>query len=170
MEEKMVLVDKEDRKMGEAEKMEVHKKGMLHRAFSIFIFNKKDQLLLQKRAQNKYHSAGLWSNTCCSHPQPGESVLEAAHRRLKQEMGFDCNLKEVFSFVYQKTFENGLTEYEYDHVLFGFFNGKPDPNSKEVEHFKWITLGQLREDINENPENYTYWFKKALPKIEEVTA
>jgi len=123
--ELVVLVDENDNEIGVEEKINAHRKGLLHRAFSIFVFNSKNELLLQKRAADKYHSGGLWSNTCCSHPRPGENLKDAAHRRLQEEMGFDCSLREVFSFLYKKSFDNGLTEHELDHVFFGKFDGIP---------------------------------------------
>ncbi len=167
MQEFVVLVDEKDREVGVMEKIEAHRKGLLHRAFSIFVFNSKGELLLQKRARTKYHSAGLWSNTCCSHPRPGESVLEAAHRRLKEEMGFDCELKVVDKLIYSVEFENGLKENEYDYLIIGFWEGEPKPNPDEVEEWKWVSLEEVKEDIRKNPEKYTYWFKKALPIVEK---
>jgi len=167
MQELVVLVDEKDREVGVMEKIEAHRKGLLHRAFSIFVFNSKGELLLQKRARTKYHSAGLWSNTCCSHPRPGESVLEAAHRRLKEEMGFDCELKVVDKLIYSVEFENGLKENEYDYLIIGFWEGEPKPNPEEVEEWKWVSLEEVKEDIRKNPEKYTYWFKKALPIVEK---
>ena len=164
MEQKVILVDKNDNEVGVEEKLQAHKQGKLHRAFSIFVFNKKGELMLQNRAEDKYHSGGLWSNTCCSHPVLGESLLEFAHRRLKEEMGFDCALREVFSFVYKKEFENGLTEHEYDHVLFGAFDGEPQLNPEEASDWKWMPLLALKEDINIHPARYTYWLKEILSK------
>lgn len=146
-------------------KLVAHRKGLLHRAFSIFIFNPRGELLLQRRTRRKYHSGGLWSNTCCSHPRPGETVLRAAHRRLKEEMGFDTKLKEIFSFVYKVKFLNGLIEHEYDHVLVGRFGGTPKPNPKEAEACKWIALAALRRDIRRHPRRYSFWLQKALPRV-----
>lgn len=165
MEEKVILVDQKDREIGIEEKIKAHKDGKLHRAFSIFIFNNKGELLLQKRVKNKYHSGGLWTNTCCSHPKPGESLKHAAHRRLMEEMGFDCEIKEIFSFIYKVRFENGLIENEYDHVFVGIFDGKPKPNPNEVEEWKWVGLEELKMDIKKNPEKYTYWLRIALDRI-----
>ncbi len=162
---KVILVDKNDKEVGIGEKIKTHKEGKLHRAFSIFVFNSKSELLLQKRTKSKYHSGGLWTNTCCSHPIPGESVEETAHRRLKEEMGFDCNLKEIFSFTYKVKFENNLFENEYDHVFIGNFDGKPNPNPEEVDDWKWINLEKLKNDIRENPDRYTYWLKTSIDKI-----
>lgn len=165
MTEEVILVDLNDTEIGTAEKMLAHKKAMLHRAFSILIFNDKKELLLQKRALTKYHSPGLWTNTCCSHQRSGESTLTAAHRRLKEEMGFDTALKEIFSFVYQAKFDNGLIEHEFDHVLVGNYTAEPIPNSEEVDSFKWITLEELRKDMGSNPNNYTPWFKILINEI-----
>jgi len=158
------LVDKNDRILGKAEKMAVHKQGKLHRCFSIFIFNSKDELLLQKRAASKYHSPGLWSNTCCSHPRPGKKLLAEARKRLKEEMGFTCPLKEQFSFVYRVELGD-LIEYEVDHVLTGRFDGAPKPNKDEADDWQWRDVGTLKKDIKKYPEKYTYWFKKVLNKV-----
>jgi isopentenyl-diphosphate delta-isomerase len=165
MKEKVILVDKNDKEVGIGEKMETRLTGKLHRAFSIFIFNSQGELLLQKRAKTKYHSGGLWTNTCCSHPRPGELTEKAAHRRLQEEMGFDCQLKEISSFTYKVKFSNDLFEHEYDHVFVGEFNGQPIPNPEEVDDWKWVDLVELKKDIQENPDQYTYWFKIALDKV-----
>ncbi len=161
----VALVDKKDREIGKEEKIKAHKEGKLHRAFSIFIFNKKGELLLQKRQNGKYHSPGLWSNTCCSHPRPGKDIKEEAERRLKEEMGIKANLKEVFSFIY-KAKVGDLIEYEFDHVFFGKFDGKPKPNKKEVKDWKWQNLKDLKEDIKKNPQKYTPWLRIILTKYE----
>ncbi len=161
----IILVDRHDKKIGTEEKMKVHKEGKLHRAFSIFVFNSKGELLLQKRAKSKYHSGGLWTNTCCSHPRQGESLEEAAHRRLKEEMGFDCRLKEIFSFTHKAKFANGLIENEFDHVFLGKFDGKPKSNPKEVEDWKWVSIDKLKKDISREPGKYAVWFKIALKRI-----
>lgn len=137
----------------------------MHRAFSIFIFNSKRELLTQQRAKTKYHSGGLWSNTCCGHPKAEEKLQEAAHRRLREEMGFDCKLKKKFCFIYNTNFKNGLTENEYDCIFTGRFDGKPKPNPKEVKDYKWISLKELKQDIKKNPEKYSFWLKKILGKI-----
>jgi len=163
--EKVILVDKNNRKIGEEEKIKAHKEGKLHRAFSIFIFNSKGELLIQQRANSKYHSGGLWSNTVCSHPRLGESLIKSAHRRLKEEMGFDCELKKLFCFIYKAKFENGLTENEYDCVFIGKFDGEPEPNLEEVSNYKWINIKNLKKDIKKNPDKYAIWFKIALKKI-----
>ena len=164
-EERVILVDKNDKEVGVEGKIRAHKDGKLHRAFSIFILNLNGQLLLQKRAKSKYHSGGLWANTCCSHPRAGESILKTAHRRLKEEMGFDCDLKEIFSFIYEVKFDNGLFEHEYDHVFIGKFDGTPNPNPEEVEEWKWIDSKELKNDVRETPDNYSYWLEMAIDKV-----
>ncbi len=163
MSTKVILVDKADKKIGLEEKIKAHLRGKLHRAFSVFIFNKKGELLIQKRAKSKYHSGGLWANTCCSHPRPGENLKKTAKSRLKEEMGIYPSLKEVFSLVYKAKVGN-LIEYEFDHIFFGRFDGEPKPNKKEVEDWKWISLEELKRDIKENPEKYAAWFKIILKK------
>ena len=161
----VILVDENDEEVGTEEKIKTHREGKLHRAFSIFVFNPKGELLLQRRAKIKYHSGGLWTNTCCSHPSPGETLEEAVHRRLKEEMGFDCELEEIFSFTYQVKFDNDLFENEYDHVFIGKFDGEPTPNPEEVDEWKWIDLEELKKDIQENPDSYTYWLKQSIDKV-----
>tara|TARA_Y100001954_G_scaffold222929_1_gene260703 strand:+ start:422 stop:955 length:534 start_codon:yes stop_codon:yes gene_type:complete len=159
---RVVLVDKKNNEIGTEDKLEAHKKGLLHRAFSIFIFNDKNEILLQKRAESKYHSAGLWSNTCCSHPYNDKSINDYANLRLVQEMGIATNLKEVFSFIYKTNFENGLVEYEYDHVFFGKCNSDPTLNIDEASDFRWINFKQLLLEIAENPTKFTFWLKKIV--------
>jgi isopentenyl-diphosphate delta-isomerase len=159
MKELVVLVDKNDKKIGLMPKMEAHEKAVLHRAFSVFIFNKDGDLMLQQRAAHKYHSPLLWTNTCCSHQRDGEANLEAGKRRLFEEMGFNADLKEVFSFVYKAPFDNGLTEHELDHVMVGYFDNKPNINKDEVEAYKWMALEDVKTDIEKNPHIYTAWFK-----------
>ena len=161
--EEVILVDEQDNAVGKAEKIAAHREGKLHRAFSAFVFND-GKLLLQKRAQEKYHSGGLWSNTCCGHPRPGEEVKEAAERRLEEEMGFRCALREVGSFVYKHDVGNGLIEYEYDHVLVGTFEDEIKTNPAEAEEWKWMDKEELRKDVEENSQKYTYWLKVALEK------
>ncbi|KKQ77274.1 MAG: Isopentenyl-diphosphate Delta-isomerase [Parcubacteria group bacterium GW2011_GWC1_38_6] len=161
----VVLVNKGNRKIGIEEKLKAHKKGKLHRAFSVFVFNPKGELLIQQRAKTKYHSGGLWSNTACSHPQPRETCNQAAHKALIKEMGFDCKLKKAFNFIYRVDLQNGLTEYEYDCVFFGEFDGEPKPSHKEVMGYKWVSLRELRRDITKKPKKYSAWFKIALEKI-----
>jgi len=159
MEENVILVDVLDNQLGLMPKMEAHEKAVLHRAFSVFIFNDKGELMLQQRAAHKYHSPLLWTNTCCSHQRDGESNIEAGKRRLIEEMGFKTNLKEIFSFVYKAPFDNGLTEHELDHVMIGNFNGVPKINPDEVASFKWMTLEAVKKDIELQPKLYTAWFK-----------
>ena len=158
VEKKVVLVDKSGNQIGLMPKLEAHQKGILHRAFSIFLFNSKNQILLQKRSLMKYHSAGLWTNTCCSHPRDGEDIIDAGKRRLYEEMGIKTELKKEFEFTYNAVLENGLTEHEFDHVLIGNFNGTPILNKDEVEDWKWMSLEEIEKDINENQEDYTVWF------------
>lgn len=165
--ENVILVNENDEQIGLMEKLEAHEKGLLHRAFSVFVFNSKNELLIHQRAHSKYHSPGLWTNTCCSHQRENETTLQAAHRRLQEEMGFDCNLIELFAFTYKAEFSNGLTEHEFDHVLVGTCNTLPQPNSNEVADFKWLSLEAVKQAINENPNQYTEWFKIALPKLEQ---
>ncbi len=153
------LVDREDTIIGQMEKLEAHQKGFLHRAFSVLIFNDKQELLLQRRAFGKYHSEGLWTNTCCSHPSPNESNLTAAHRRLLEEMGFDCELEELFYFIYEAELDNNLIEHELDHVLIGHSNLDPILNKDEAIDFKWLNLEQLKKAILEDSNDYTYWFR-----------
>lgn len=165
MGERVVLVDEDGNEVGVEEKIKAHKEGKLHRAFSIFIFNSRGELLLQKRARDKYHSGGLWSNTCCSHPKPGESLEHAAHRRLREEMGFDCDLKEAFHFIYKANLNNGFTEWELDHVFIGRYDGEVKPNPNEVEDWRWININDLEDDIKRNPNKYTVWFKIAFNRV-----
>jgi isopentenyl-diphosphate delta-isomerase len=163
--QQVVLVDKNNKKIGVEEKIKAHKESKLHRAFSIFIFNSNGELLIQQRAKTKYHSGGLWSNTVCSHPKPNETYLQAAHRRLKEEMGFDCKLKKLFCFIYNAGFQNGLIENEYDCVFIGKFNRKPKPNPEEVMNYKWIFIKELKQDIVRHPNKYSVWLKIALNKF-----
>jgi len=158
MREEVILVDENDNTIGTMEKMEVHEKGILHRAFSVFVLNNKNELLIQRRAESKYHSAGLWTNTCCSHQRIGESSIQAGQRRLFEEMGFRTSLQKLFSFIYKTSFDNGLIEHEFDHVLLGFSNDKPKINSSEVDDYKWVSLELLNEDLALRPEKYTAWF------------
>lgn len=160
--ERVVLVDEQNRVLGTAEKLAAHAAGKLHRAFSIFVFDSGGRLLLQRRAKAKYHSGGLWSNTCCGHPRPGETTIEAASRRLREEMNFVCELRPAFEFIYRAEFENGLTEHEYDQVLVGEFDGAFEPDKSEVEGWKWIAPDELQGALSERPEDYTYWLRAAL--------
>lgn len=165
MEERVILVNENDEQIGTMPKLEAHEKGVLHRAFSVFIFNEKNELMLQQRAASKYHSPLLWTNTCCSHQREGESNIKAGKRRLSEEMGFVTELKDVVSFIYKAPFDNGLTEHEYDHVLVGYYNGKPLLNKDEVESYKWMTIEAVKADINKHPEIYTEWFKIIFDKF-----
>lgn len=165
--EPVVLVDEKDNETGIAEKLEAHRKGLLHRAFSVFVFNSKGELMLQKRAASKYHSGGLWSNTCCSHPFPGEVVTDAAKRRLQEEMGFTCDLDKSFAFIYKAELDNDLIEHEYDHVLIGHYNDAPHLNPQEVEDWKWIGLAELKADMERNPRNYTMWLKIVFAQVQD---
>ncbi len=158
-EENVILVDRNDRPIGLMPKMEAHEKALLHRAFSVFIMNDKGETMLQQRAAHKYHSPLLWTNTCCSHQREGESNIEAGKRRLMEEMGFDTELKELFSFIYKAPFDNGLTEHEFDHVMIGHFNDEPKINSEEVADWKWMYPEDIKNDIEKSPGNYTAWFK-----------
>jgi isopentenyl-diphosphate delta-isomerase len=162
----VILVDENNNELGLMEKHEAHEKALLHRAFSVFIFNPEGKLLLQQRALSKYHSGGLWTNTCCSHPRANESTIDAAHRRLKEEMGFDCELNERFHFLYQTPFENGLSEHELDFVFTGIFDGIPQTNPDEVSQYRWISLDDLHEEMKMKPEQFTIWFKIILAKYE----
>lgn len=161
----MVLVNEQDEPHGSMDKMEVHQKGLLHRAFSVFIFNTKGEILLQQRAEKKYHSGNLWTNACCSHPAPGEDVSTAAQKRLHEEMGFSVPLTKVFSFIYKTEFDNGLTEHEYDHVFTGLYESDIKPNPSEVQDYCYMSPGAITESIESHPQKYTSWFKIAFPKI-----
>ncbi|WP_276503315.1 isopentenyl-diphosphate Delta-isomerase [Terrimonas pollutisoli] len=163
--ELLILVDEKDNQIGTLDKLTVHQTGRLHRAFSVFIFNSKNELLLQQRADDKYHSPGLWSNTCCSHPTNGEPTGNAVSRRLKEELNIECHSSFAFSFIYKTQFTNGLTEHEYDHVYFGKCDAAPVPNPREVKDWKYMNLQDLHQDILENPDNYTEWLKICLPKV-----
>ncbi|MEN8964664.1 MAG: isopentenyl-diphosphate Delta-isomerase [Polaribacter sp.] len=167
MEEHVILVDENDTPVGLMEKIEAHEKALLHRAFSVFIFNKKGELMLQQRAVSKYHSPLLWTNTCCSHQREGETNIEAGKRRLQEEMGFSTDLKEVFSFIYKAPFDNGLTEHELDHVMIGYYDDAPKLNKEEAEAYKWMPLEDVKKDIEENPQLYTAWFKIIFKKSYE---
>ena len=167
MDEMVILVDQQDRQIGLEERFKVHREGKLHRALSVFIFNERGEMLLQKRAQDKHHSGGLWSNACCSHPRPDESVEWAAARRLREEMGFHCELKEAFCFIYKAELEPGLIEHECDHVFVGHYNGKVFPDPREVEDYRWLDIEVLKEYVTTCPEDYTVWFKIALTRVLE---
>ena len=162
----VILVDEHDVQTGTMEKMEVHQKALLHRAFSVFVFNEKGEMLLHKRADKKYHSGGLWTNACCSHPQPGEEILAAAENRLLEEMGFNAPLKKVFDFIYKAPFDNGLTEYEFDHVFVGTYDGDIIPNTDEVSDYCYKSVEEIRNSLQSHPQKYTEWFKIAFLKME----
>lgn len=164
-EEYVILVNTNDQKLGLMPKLEAHEKALLHRAFSVFIMNAEGKTMLQQRAAEKYHSPLLWTNTCCSHQRDGESNIEAGKRRLQEEMGFSTELKELFSFVYKAPFDNGLTEHELDHVMLGNFDGKPDINLDEVADWKWMYPADIKDDIANNPDLYTEWFKIIFDKF-----
>ncbi|MFD2585294.1 isopentenyl-diphosphate Delta-isomerase [Croceitalea marina] len=165
MEEQVILVNEKDEPIGLMPKMEAHEKAVLHRAFSVFIMNAKGETMLQQRAADKYHSPLLWTNTCCSHQRDGETNLEAGKRRLQEEMGFEVELKELFSFIYKAPFDNGLTEHELDHVMMGYYNEEPQINPEEVQDWKWMKPEAIKSDISNNPESYTEWFKIIFDKF-----
>lgn len=165
--EQVILVDEDNREMGSLEKMEAHEKAILHRAFSVFVFNRQQELLLQRRALNKYHSGGLWTNTCCSHPRPGEETHSAAARRLEEEMGFTTPLTEIFQFIYKAGFDNGLTEHEFDHVFAGYYEGEMNPDPEEVMEKAYWAMDKIAEQIEKSPESFTVWFKIAFPRVME---
>lgn len=162
----VILVDERDNPTGVTGKMEAHKKALLHRAISVFIINQSGEWILQKRAKDKYHSGGLWTNTCCTHPAPGETNSEAADRRLAEEMGISCDLKELFSFIYREKLDNDLTEYEFDHVFFGVTGSEPVINTSEVEEWEAVSFNDMHNDIIANPSDYTYWFMEIYRKVQ----
>ncbi|HLT52333.1 MAG TPA: isopentenyl-diphosphate Delta-isomerase [Flavobacteriaceae bacterium] len=164
-EEYVILVNELDEQIGTMPKLEAHEKALLHRAFSVFVFNDKNELMLQQRALHKYHSPGLWTNTCCSHQREGESNVEAGKRRLQEEMGFVTELTETTSFIYKAPFDNGLTEHEFDHVMVGYYNQSPEVNPDEVADWKWMLLEDVKIDIGKQPELYTAWFKIIFDKF-----
>ncbi|MGL1889013.1 MAG: isopentenyl-diphosphate Delta-isomerase [Reichenbachiella sp.] len=164
--QEVILVDENDNKIGTCEKLEAHQKGLLHRAFSVFLFNKKGEMLIQKRAAHKYHSANKWSNTCCSHPAPNESILAAGHRRLKEELNITTdNINFSFTFLYRIGLENGLIEHELDHILIGQTEDPGHVNPEEVSQIKFIDISELIKDVEKNPEEYTFWFKAIIDKV-----
>jgi isopentenyl-diphosphate delta-isomerase len=165
--EEVILVNEHDEPVGTMEKMEAHLKAVLHRAFSVFVFNDKGEMLLQQRADTKYHSGGLWTNACCSHPRPGERTEDAALRRLQEELGFLTPIQKAFSFTYKVPFENGLTENEFDHVYVGHFDGKINPVAAEVQDFCYKKLEDISESLQSHPQKYTAWFHLAYPKVQE---
>jgi isopentenyl-diphosphate Delta-isomerase len=163
--DEVILVNENDEPIGTMEKMAAHEQAVLHRAFSVFIFNSDDKMLLQQRAFTKYHSGGLWTNACCSHPKPGESTLAAAQRRLQEELGFAVDLKSVFHFTYKTSFDNGLTEYEFDHVFVGHYDKKIFPNPDEVTAISFVSMDEILQSLKEEPAKYTAWFHIAFPKV-----
>lgn len=165
--EQVVLVDTKDNAIGQMEKLEAHKKGALHRAFSVLIFNDKGEMLLQKRAESKYHSGGLWTNACCSHPRPEEDTTQAAKRRLQEEIGLDLTPRFVYKFIYKTDFNNDLIEHELDYVFIGEHNGAPSINTDEVSDWKYMAINDLKKDIIEHPEQYTVWFKIIVENIDK---
>lgn len=165
--DELILVNAEDEEIGYGEKAYVHEKGLLHRAFSVFIVND-GKMLIQKRNRNKYHSGGLWTNACCSHPRKGESLKEAVHRRLEEELGIDCDVEELFDFMYRTVFAENLYEYEFDHVFLADYSGSIELNREEASEIKWIDLQELKEDIVRRPEKYTSWFLIAVNKVIKV--
>jgi len=167
-EDQLILVDKNDNQIGTMGKMETHQKGLLHRAFSIIVKNNKGEWILQKRFIGKYHSGGLWTNTCCGHPRAGEDLLVAANRRLQEEMGFSCFLKEVFNFTYEADLDHGLKENEFLHVFVGEYNAEPILNLEEAEDWKWMSPEDIESDILKNPNNYTFWFKLLVEKAKNM--
>lgn len=166
MEQQVILVNESDEPIGVAEKMEAHRKGLLHRAFSVFVFNEKGEMLLQQRALHKYHSGGLWTNTCCSHPSPGDDTKEAALKRLNEEMGFETGIKKVFDFVYKTDFDNGLIEHEFDHVFAGEYEGDIVINKTEVMDYCYKSMREIKESLRDKPGNYTRWFHLAFSQME----
>ena len=164
-EEQVILVNEKDEPIGLMPKLEAHEKAALHRAFSVFILNSNNEIMLQQRAAQKYHSPLLWTNTTCSHQRAGESNLEAGNRRLMEEMGFNAELKELFSFIYKAPFDNGLTEHELDHVMIGYYDGEPQINREEAESWKWMGVDDVKQDMQQNPGNYTVWFRIIFDKF-----
>jgi len=161
----VILVDEQDNQLGTMEKLQAHVEAKLHRAISVFIFNSNKELLLQKRAANKYHSASLWTNTCCSHPKPNENTANAAKRRLKEEMGIDCNLQAAFNFTYLAKLENDITEHEFDHVFFGFTDDIPTLNLEEASNYKYLSLDEIKNQLEKNPEQFTVWFTLIFERV-----
>ena len=165
--EQVILVNDLDEEIGVMEKMKAHYEARLHRAFSVFIFNNKGEMLLQQRANNKYHSGGLWTNACCSHPKPNEATMSAAERRLNEELGFSTPLKKLFEFTYKASFDNGLTEYEFDHAYIGTYNGEINFNKTEVQDFCYRSLADIQSALETHPQKFTEWFKIALPLLQK---
>ena len=168
MSKELILVNEVDQEIGYGEKLSVHQNAQLHRAFSIFVVNDQDQLMLQKRAYSKYHSGGLWTNTCCSHPLKGEEQDQTVHNRLLDEMGFDCELTKLFHFIYKAELDKGLTEHELDYVYFGRYNHEPKLNPEEACDWKWMDLDELRTDLLQNPDQYTFWINDAFERFYQI--
>jgi isopentenyl-diphosphate delta-isomerase len=167
-EKEVILVNEQDEPVGTMEKMDAHRKGVLHRAFSVFIFNSKGEMLIQQRALTKYHSGGLWTNACCSHPAPGESTIEAAARRLREEMGFSTPIHKLYDFVYRAEFANGLTEHEFDHVFTGLYDGVIKPDRGEVNDYCFMSLDAIESSLLSHPQKYTAWFRISFPKVKSL--
>ena len=165
--QQVILVNERDEPIGVMGKLEAHQKGLLHRAFSVFIFNSRGELLLQRRALQKYHSGGLWTNSCCSHPQPGEVLIESAQKRLKEEMGFSTSLEKIFDFVYEADFNNGLTEHEFDHVFAGEYEGRIECNKDEVMDCCYKYFEEVAKELEQKPEQFSAWFRLAFPRVKE---
>jgi isopentenyl-diphosphate Delta-isomerase len=165
MTEMLILVDENDMEVGTKEKMSIHREGLLHRCFSIFVFNRAGEVLMQKRAPSKYHSGGLWTNTCCGHPVAGENTKSAAHRRLREEMGFDCDMSEAFTFIYRAELDHNLIEHEYDHVFIGHYDGDVQPSPEEAETYAWLPVDRVLEEMNRQPKRYTVWSIIALKEL-----
>lgn len=168
MSNEVILVDEQDNAIGTMDKLKAHEQGLLHRAFSVFIINSKGEMLLHQRAQDKYHSGGLWTNACCSHPMPEETIVDAAKRRLMEEMGIVTEVKPHFSFIYKVELDNNLTEHELDHVLIGIYDGEVKPNEEEVMAYKWASADWVAMDIVYNPNDYTAWFKMLVEKVNKI--
>ena len=166
MEQQVILVNEKDEAIGTMDKMPAHQQGVLHRAFSVFIFDAKGRMLLQQRAAQKYHGGGLWTNACCSHPAPDEGVKTAANRRLQEEMGFNTPLNKIFEFTYNVPVENGLVEHEYDHVFAGVYDGRIEPNKAEVADYCYQSIAEIKWGIQQQPHKFTSWFKIAFPAVE----
>lgn len=164
---KVILVNHRDNRIGVREKIRAHREAKLHRAFSVMIFNRKKEMLLQRRASKKYHSGGLWTNACCSHPRPGERTASAAHRRLREEMGFDCPLRKKAAFIYRARFGNGLCEHEYDHIFTGRYDGAIQPDPAEVDDYRWMKLPDLLRDLEKHPGKYTPWFRLIMARYRQ---
>lgn len=167
MASEVILVNEKDEEIGVMDKLEAHRQALLHRAFSVFIFNEKGEMLLQQRADSKYHSGGLWTNACCSHPAPGEETEKAARRRLLEEMGFTTSIVKIFDFTYRAEFDNGLIEHEYDHVFLGMYKGEVKPDPEEVQDFCYLDMETLKRRLDEEPESFTAWFYIAMPLLEK---